>query len=93
MSTSLRARVESWDLYSYQQSPDIVVPDFKNGLDLLMKFSATHLCLPFIFAVAAREPGGCCCSEGAWGRESCTRTALVSDSGALNISYLIISSS
>ena len=44
-------------LYPDQRRPDIVVPDFSEGRELQLDFSATHLCLPTNLNSASREPG------------------------------------
>ena len=57
LCTGLRATVEPRGLYPDQRRPDIVVPDFENGRNLHLDFSATHPCLPSNIAVSSRSAG------------------------------------
>ena len=57
ISTGLRAMVEQRGLYPDQRGPDIVVPDFSEGRELQLDFSATHPCLPTNLNLASRDPG------------------------------------
>ena len=57
ISTGLRAMVEQRGLYPDQRRPDIVVPDFSEGRELQLDFSATHPCLPTNLNLASRDPG------------------------------------
>ena len=60
ISTGLRAMVEQHGLYPDQRRLDIVVPDFSEGRELQLDFSATHpcgACLPTNLNSAPREPG------------------------------------
>ena len=57
ISTGLRAMVEQHGLYPDQKRPDIVVPDFSEGRELQLDFSATHPCLPTNLNLASHDPG------------------------------------
>ena len=57
ISTGLRAMVEQRGLYPDQRRPDIVVPNFSEGRELQLDFSATHPCLPTNLNLASRDPG------------------------------------
>ena len=45
ISTGLRAMLVQHGLYPDQRRPDIVVPDFNEGRELQLDYSATHPCL------------------------------------------------
>ena len=60
ISTSLRAMVEQRGLYPDQRRPDIVVPDFSEGRELQLDFSATRPCLPTNLNLASRIQGQRC---------------------------------
>ena len=57
ISAGLRAMVEQRGLYPDQRRPDIVAPDFSEGRELQLDFSATHPCLPTNLNLASRDPG------------------------------------
>ena len=49
--------MEPCGVYPDQRRPDIVVPDFSEGHELQLDFSATHSCLPINLISASCEPG------------------------------------
>ena len=57
LSAGLRATVEQRGLYPDCRRPDIVVPDYCDGRELQLDFSATHPCLPTNLPHASRNRG------------------------------------